>query len=381
MKKTNLLSMTAAFAVLIFCTAPCHAKIWRVNKGSNYNGTTQFGSNFGGTAAYPVFKELDQVVGSSGWGSFNNGDTVHIEGSAAGIYNIATVVKKVVIIGPGYFLGDNPKTSNDLYDAKIARINFNGGSGGSTVIGMNVVVNGNSAHGYIQIADDSITVKRCRIERSVYFDITGGSGLQLATIIQNFFPSGFTPNNALLQTNSGFVPPVDLIFNNNICQKTLIWHWGNGNSANITQCKNNVFDGPTNVLNLEFSTADFNNNILIPTNATVNITAASGVVSYNIGTQNTQFGIINNNLVVPAITSLFVGGISTDGYYQIQSGTQAYQNGSDGTDRGAFGGAVISSRYTLSGLAPIPVVYEATSTGVVSTTTGLPVTIKARTIK
>ena len=380
MKNSRLLFLTTAIAVLMMCYLPSQATIWRVNKGSNYNGTTLFGDNFGGTAAYPVFKELDQVVGSSGWGSFTIGDTVHMEGSAAGIYNIATVVKRCVIIGPGYFLGDNPKTSNDLYDAKIVRINFNSGSAGSVVMGMNIVVNGNSAHGYIQIATDNITVKRCRIERSVYFDISGGSGLQLATIIQNFFPSGFTPNNALYETNSGFVPPVDLIFNNNICQKTLIWHWGNGNIANITQCKNNVFDGPVNSLNLEFSSADFSNNILIPTNSTVNITAATGQIAYNIGTQNTQFGTTNNNLVVPAITTLFVSSSSSDGHYQIQSGTQAYQNGSDGTDRGVFGG-VSQSKYTLSGLSPIPVVYEATSTGVVSTITGLPVTVKARTIK
>ncbi|MCC7232973.1 MAG: hypothetical protein IT242_08530, partial [Bacteroidia bacterium] len=135
-----------------------------------------------------------------------------------------------------------------------------------------------------------------------------------------------------------------------------------------------------NVLNLEFLTSDFSNNILIPTNATVNLTASPGQISYNIGTQNTQFGTTNNNLVVPAITTLFTGGTSTDGYYQIQAGSQAYQNSSDGSDRGVFGGAS-QSRYTLSGLAPVPVVYEATSTGVVSPTSGLPVTVKARTIK
>ena len=84
---------------------------------------------------------------------------------------------------------------------------------------------------------------------------------------------------------------------------------------------------------------------------------------------------------MPDITSLFVGGDSKDGFYQIKSGSQAYQNGSDDSDRGAFGGAILSSRYTLSGLAPVPVIYEAVSAGSVSAETGLPVTIKARTIK
>ncbi|MCC7231831.1 MAG: hypothetical protein IT242_02710, partial [Bacteroidia bacterium] len=239
MKTKSTLSIVIFVFVMVFYSVPGNATIWRVNKGSNYNGTTLFGNNFGGTAANPVFKELEQVAGASGWGSFSDGDTVHMDGSAAGVYDIATVVRKVVIIGPGYFLADNPKTSNDLYDARILRIEFNSGSAGSTVAGMNVVVNGNSAHGYIQVATDSITIRRCRIERSVYFPINGGSGLQRTIITENFFASG-QANNALLQTNSGFVPPVDLIFNNNICKNTLIWHWGNGNPANITQCRNNV---------------------------------------------------------------------------------------------------------------------------------------------
>ncbi|HKR05986.1 MAG TPA: hypothetical protein VJY62_15225 [Bacteroidia bacterium] len=377
MKKTNLYLIMAVSALLLY-SASGNAKIWRVNYGSNYNGTTTWGSNFGGNPAFPVFNTINQAVA---WASVVDGDTLHIEGSQF-IYGAGTITKRLVIIGPGFYLGDNPKTSNDLYSAKITRINFQAGSGGSTAIGLNIVVNTNTADGYFQIADDSITIKRCRIERAIYFHITGGSGIQLVTILQNYFPDGFNITTALSVSNTGFVPPVDLIFNNNICKKTLLWYNSSGPWA-ITQCKNNIFDGPDNLAtpNLRFTTTDFSNNILMPVNAIVDITAAPSAIAYNIGTQSTQFGTANNNLVEPNITSLFAGGTSNDGYYQIQSGSQAYQNGSDGTDRGAFGGAIVSSRYTLSGLAPVPVVYEATTTSVVSAITGLPVTIKARTIK
>ncbi|MEP6844563.1 MAG: hypothetical protein ABI861_01100, partial [Panacibacter sp.] len=51
-----------------------------------------------------------------------------------------------------------------------------------------------------------------------------------------------------------------------------------------------------------------------------------------------------------------------------------------GTERGVFGGAATINRYTLSGLAAIPVIYQVSTSGV-ATPTGLPVTIKARTIK
>jgi hypothetical protein len=379
MKKTNLLSITVVFAVFLVTTISAEAKIWRVNNGSNYNGTTLWGSNFGGNPAYPVFKQVDQAIA---WSSVVDADTIHIESSQF-IYDAATITKKIVLMGPGFFLPDNPKTGNNLLDAKIKRVNFNAGSAGSSVIGLNVVVSTNTADGYIQIAADYITIKRCRIERSIYFHITGGSEIQRVTILQNFFPDTYA-TNALYFTNSFYVPPVEVIFNNNICQKTLLWERSaSGIAWNITQCKNNVFDGPDNLAtpNLRFTTSDFSNNILMPVNAIVDITATPAQIAYNIGTQTAQFGTSNNNLVVPDISTLFVGGNSKDGSYQIKSGSQAYKNGSDGTDRGALGGAIASSRYTLSGLAPVPVVYEVTTTGAVSAETGLPVTIKARTIK
>jgi hypothetical protein len=379
MKRITLLSIPTVFTIILIGTTPVEAKIWRVNNGSNYNGTTLWGSNFGGNPGYPVFNQVNQAIA---WSSVVDSDTIHVEGSQF-IYGAATITKKVVLVGPGYFLPDNLKTGNNLLDAKITRINFNAGSNGSSAIGLNVVVNTNTADGYLQIAADYITIKRCRIERSIYFHITGGSGIQRINIVQNYFPDNYN-TNPLYFTNNNFVPPVEIIFNNNICRKTLVWHYSNATASwNITQCRNNVFDGPDNLVtpNLRFTTTDFSNNILMPVNAVVDITAAPSQIAYNIGTHATQFGTANNNLVVPDIATLFVGGNSSDGYYQIKSGSQAHQNGSDGTDRGAFGGAVVSSRYSLSGLAPVPVIYEATTTGVVSASSGLPVTIKARTIK
>jgi hypothetical protein len=379
MKRTNLLLITAFIAVFLISANSAEAKIWRVNNGSNYNGTTLWGSNFGGNPAYPVFKQIDQAIA---WSSVMDSDTIHVESSQF-IYTSATITKRVVLIGPGFFLPDNLKTGNNLLDARVTRINFNAGSEGSTVMGLNIAVNTNSADGYIQIAADNITIKRCRIERSIYFHISGGSGIQRVTIIQNFFPDNYV-TNALYFTNSNFVPPVEVIFNNNICKKTLLWERSaTGLAWNITQCRNNVFDGPDNLAtpSLRFTTSDFSNNILMAVNAIVDITATPAQIAYNIGTQAAQFGTSNNNLVVPDITSLFIGGDSKDGFYQIKSGSQAYQNGNDGSDRGAFGGSILSSRYTLSGLAPIPVIYEAVSSGSVSAETGLSVTIKARTIK
>jgi hypothetical protein len=223
-------------------------------------------------------------------------------------------------------------------------------------------------------------VKRCRIEGQIVF----GFPLSDVYIIQNFFPNTVVNNAINTNGNTFFVPPTDLVFNNNICQKTFTWGTPLANPTTlwpILQCDNNVFDGPDNLAtpNLAFSTSEFKNNILMPTNAKVNIAASAGVIAYNIGTLSTQFGTADNNLVVPAITTLFVTSTSTDGAYQVATGTQANNTGADGTDRGAFGGAAVISRYTLSGLAAIPVIYQVTTPG--ATSTNLPVTISARTIK
>ena len=375
MKKKQLLFIALAAVAMCF-TQQADAKIWRVNNQSNYDGSALWGDNFGGTPAYPVFKQVDQAVA---FGIVNDGDTIHVEGSTI-TYAFATITKRLVIIGAGYLLTDNPKTSNNVLETKIARISFSAGSENSQVIGMDVVSAGNTFDRDIYINVNGITVKRCRIEGQIVF----GFPLSDSYIIQNFFPN-IVVNNAISGNgNTFFVPPTDLVFNNNICQKTLTWGAPLANPTTlwpILQCNNNVFDGPDNLANpnLAFSTSEFKNNILMPTNAITNIAASAGVIAYNIGTLSTQFGTADNNLVVPAITTLFVTSTSTDGKYQIAGGSQANNSGSDGTDRGAFGGTAAISRYTLSGLAAIPVIYQITTPG--ATSTNLPVTISARTIK
>ncbi len=375
MKKKQLL-FTVIAAVAICFTQQVDAKIWRVNNLSNYDGSTLWGDNFGGTPAYPVFNQVNQAVA---FGIVNDGDTIHVEGSTI-TYGFAIITKHLVIIGTGYLLTDNPKTSNNVLESKIARIYFNAGSENSQVIGMDVVSAGNGSDRYVYVNVNGITVKRCRIEGGIEF----GFPLADVYILENFFPNIVNSNAIATNGNGGFVPPTDIVFNNNICQKTLTWGTPIANPTTlwpILQCNNNVFDGPDNLANpnLAFSTSEFKNNILMPTNAITNIAASAGVIAYNIGTISTQFGTADNNLVVPAITTLFVTSTSADGKYQVAAASQANNTGSDGTDRGAFGGAAAISRYTLSGLAAIPVIYQITTPG--ATSTNLPVTISARTIK
>ncbi len=372
MKQTHLLFMAALLAA-VFLTQQANANIWRVNNKSNYNGTTLYGDNLGGTAAYPVFNQIQQAHDFT---IVNAGDTIYVEGSIA-TYSRATITKKLVIIGTGYFLTSNPKTSSNKVESKLSQITFKAGSDGSQLIGLDIISTGDGSDATVYIYVNGIIIKRCRIEQRVWFN----TSLTDVYILENFFSNTQTTNALSTNGDGGFVPPTDIIFNNNICQKTLVWN--NGSTLwPIIQCNNNIFDGPDNLStpNLQFAASDFKNNILMATNAKVSITAADSVIAYNIGTQSTQFGTNNHNLVVPAITSLFAPSSSPDGMYQIASGSAANNSGSDGTDRGAFGGVAVTDRYTLSGLAAIPVIYSITTPGATATDS-LSVTIGARTIK
>jgi len=371
MKTVHLLLFATVFAA--FSTQQAQAKVWRVNSNSNYNGTSLWGDNFGGTSSNPVYKQLGDA-NSSNLVSSTAGDTIHLEGSSVD-YAAATITKKLVIIGPGYLLNENTNVSNDLLPARLDNIAFNSGSSGSQLLGVYV-------YGFYGIAINvsNITIKRCRIDRS----ITLANAISDILVLQNFFSNSYNTN----ETTSAIVPnfygfPTGFIFDNNICKKTFIL-----NSNNIVrtaqEVNNNTFDclAISGKPSIQLNTGSFKNNILKTAAATVDINnKTNNNVSYCVSSSSTgQFGTSNNNIVVSTISSIFVTSGSTDGAYQVKSGSVASGTGSDHTDRGAFGG-VTPNRYTLSGLAAIPVTYQLTTSGVATPSSGLSVTIKARTIK
>ncbi|WP_179006410.1 hypothetical protein [Winogradskyella forsetii] len=372
MKKKQLFSNIAVICTaLLFSTLVNSQTTWRVNNQSNYDGVTLFGDNYGGTTSFPVFSKIDEAVA---YPNVIDGDTLHIEGSTID-YDNATITKQLVIIGPGYFLTENPNVSNNTYDAKIGWISFESGSEFSQVIGMNVLNNGSTSTGTIYLNVNEITIKRCRIARDIDFD-TQLSGFY---ILQNFFSNTLDSNALSLGVSTNFVPPQDVIFNNNICEKTLIWR-NNFFIGTLLECNNNIFNGPANELNLEFNAGSFQNNILRAPGITAIINSGTNNnVQFNTVSLSSVFSGTANNEWVPNMATLFVADDTTDGNYQLQSDSTFNVVGSDGTERGAFGGIVPGNRYNLSGLGAIPVVYEVTTTGVSEAGTGLPVTIQART--
>lgn len=371
--KTNL----AAIALLLFVHLAANAKTWRVNKISDYlpNNASRYGANVGGTIEYPVFKELEEA---QEYNAVLNGDTVHLEGCASGDeYSSAIITKRLVIIGTGYFLAENPDVSNDLLASRIASLEFEEGSAGSQVIGVWIRAE-SGVGGILRVDESNITIKRCKIDWYLYL----GRDLADIYIIGNYFDNINQPTFSAIEIdNSNF--PVNVVIKNNIFKKKVLLQSGNL-VGTVLQCHNNVFDCPAAVgaPSLKLNSISFQNNILTTAGATVEINGGSGNgITFNTSASASgQFGSAANNIVAVDMASLFLSGGTSDGKYRLNPSAPDNIPGSDGTERGAFGGTAISNRYSISGLAPIPVIYEISTSGV-SDATGLPVTIKARTIK
>lgn len=380
MKNLKLIFWLAIFATIVF-NGSVNANKWRVNRISNYltNGT-HYGENVGGNSAFPVFDTPDNAQNSN---LVSDYDTLYLEGTGNSLsYPGFTLNRPLVLIGTGYFLDLNAASnvSNDQVETRLDNIVFGTLSEGSQIIGVHVV----SGYG-IDISTSNITVKRCLIEADITLGYT--ATMTDILIVQNFINNSNSSNGSGVVA-SGYGIPQNLIISHNIFKKILSLY-NNTGTYNIAECNNNVFDCPviSGTASIRLKTTSFQNNIIKTANAIVDLNdgiASAGVV-YNVCATATQLNTTDpqwNNLHVSNMQTIFVSiSGSTDGNYQLDPTWASANPGSDGSDRGAFGGASITSRYTLSGLPPVPVIYSISTSGVASPVTGLPVTIKARTIK
>ncbi len=299
---------------LVFGTShlPCSAGIWRINNQLETDKSQRVFSQLA-----PLNDDADVLPG----------DTVHLEGSPIR-YSSFTCTKRLVIIGPGYFLTENPETQARAEEAVISTIRFNTGSEGSMVMG--VVFDYTSSSG-IFVATNNITIQRCYMRGGV--TITDQTGIR---IFQNYMlgdVGGYTSSTVFS----------DVVVRNNL----FIGGSFNTRRGSFSICENNVFTGN----NITISAASFRNNIITNVNAAVTIT--SGNLQNNLAA-NGQFGTENGNRNVD-ISNVFVEEGSSDGQYQLAQNSPAKGAGYEGVDAGAFGG---EGGYRLSGLAPIPLIYD-----------------------
>ena len=269
------------------------------------------------------------------------GDTIYIEGSNTP-YGSLTVTKRLVFIGPGYFLLENPGTPASL-EAVVADFILDDdgtndpaqGAAGTEIRGLSFTqFNGSSPTIYV----NDVLITQCIFNSSIFIY---EDNVVNTTVVQNYFKSGglgyFNGNPGLNQ----------LTFANNIVNSTFRVP---DNSSGVIF--HNLF---LSTVDVESFNGEFRSNIAISTSATVT-TIGTGNTSHNTSSAG-QFGNTNgNNTATTAMLFVGPGGNSTDGQYQLlPTATQAKGNAHDGTDRGPFGGML---PYVLSGQPGIPKILE-----------------------
>lgn len=341
--------------VLLWALSPISlfAKIWIVdsNVGSTIKDFVTLNDAYTGAAA---------------------GDTLYLIGSPNNyITSTVTLTKRLVIIGPGYFLSQNPDTQASLLTAFLdtpdgfvcENLVFSPGSEGSVVMGV-------TSYGNFLVNTSNILIKRNQFQQSG--GACGVASISVSAsnvlIVQNFIDSfSYGTGEPLIRVNIGFTGI--LIANNYIrhncsgCGGSVAAIRSNGSSLEVS---NNVLIG-----GIEANNALVQNNIFTTNNS---FTVSSSIVRNNLHAANNLPGADGNQNGV-LMSTVFVGTGSPDGQYALKAGSPAIGAGFGGVDAGIFSG---TEPYVLSGLPPIPSIYSLVAPAVGEKNTGLPVQIKVK---
>lgn len=280
--------------------------------------------------------------------SCHAGDTIYVEGTTIS-YGTLNINKKINLIGPGYFLAQNPQTQVNPSTALFGTINCNSGSAGSYLTGLDVY--------YLVLYDNNIVIKRNYIRGngaatpSLY--LFGNNANIL--IVQNYITGPQNSGYAPLYLQSGCS---NVTISNNYCEGT-----GGGypviyvNGASSAVITNNIFKGTLNA-NTTINNSTINNNLIIIPNGTMIGSNNSMNNNFASSTQPSQLdttgGNAHHNYIAVNMANIVLGVGSSDGQWKLKPGSPAHGAGYNGEDCGMFGG---SDPYVLSGLPTIPSIY------------------------
>lgn len=256
------------------------------------------------------------------------GDTIYLEGSMVSYGNL-DLIKRLVVIGPGYFLGQNTATQANIAPAMIDNLVFNAGSRGSVVTGLTVL-------SWTTVQDSAISLIRNNTA-GVVINALSSDNYLARNYIYSLSISGSSGN---------------AIYNNffsqsNNCSGGNCFYMSNNSSATV---RNNIFMGCQVINgclyenNIATGTAALGNNSFTATNSTVN---------NNIGA-STQYPSNNGNKQNIDMATVFVNTGSDDGRYQLIPASPASGAGTGGVDCGVFGGP---TAYVLSGVPNLPSIW------------------------
>jgi hypothetical protein len=337
--------LTAIFLMLSFFSAG--ATSWRLNNNPAVD------------ADFSTFQAAHDAAAA--------GDTIYVEGNGnEAHYGNITISKKLIIIGPGYFLNENDSTYANPIFARVLSIYIQPTAAGTEIYGLYIyTADANTNH--LRIRASNVVIARNSFYLNYLNNILIDANVENVSITQNYAYQILTSSNSIVANNilisNNFISNIiDLnnlssaIISNNVIRAYLTHVF-------YSQIKNNIF--------YQAHTMD----VLCVGNT-------GNFVAYNL----LAGGLVSGGTYGPGnvgnvdMSTVFVGyptqgSYSTDGLWQLKADGPAIGAGEGGIDCGMFGGPL---PYVLSGLPAIPRIYEAIVPSAGSTTSGLPVIIKAK---
>lgn len=344
--------------ILLTISLQTRARIWRLNNNTNV--------------------KADFATMQAAHDSASNGDTIHVEGSPS-TYGSFTFHKKLVILGAGYFLDENPGSQALLHTSKLDHVNFYVGSSGSVIMGIDL-----RGHDINVYAHDIV------IKRNKFASPSGNvpDYYQGSVILRYQSNNGNIPvSNVIITQNYGlqiyvYYPSNGILISNNYIGFP---GYGGDNTTNIAidmhanavaLIQNNIFRrGLVRTYNSNLS-----NNVMYRGQ----FAGTGNLVSNNLANAS-QFGNTNGNQENIDMTTVFVGsgaGISTDGQWKLKTASPAIGAGYGSTsgnpiDAGMYGG---NTPYLLAGLPPIPAIYFFENQPIGSNNDPIDVTVKVKSV-
>jgi hypothetical protein len=373
MKKITILSIAAILLAL-----NVNAKVWRVSNRV-INGLT----------VNADFTTLQAAIDGA-----SAGDTLYLMGSPSS-YGSGSFNKKLVVIGPGYWLDQNDSTQAVQNHAQVANLSFNDGSQGTIVSGLYIYYgNYGSSQNWkmLNIDADSIIIRKnyiygfaSSVATYTGYSIYINQDRENILIEQNWIVAQIDdsqsdwgkPNGHVYGIYYSNIPKMSK-FRNNMIRSYKSSSYGSytafamavNDTTTDLKIYNNIFWG-----NVTTYWTNQLNNIFVSGSKG----GGGDLMMYNIGS-STQYPIdppeLNNQQNVN-MDSVFVDyDLYIDKGYLLKPNSPAKGAGANGGDCGVFGYQSGGVPYVLSGLPAIPAIYatEVESIGPNSVS----VTIKAK---
>lgn len=324
--------------------------------------------------------DADYSTFTAAHGAASANDTLYIESSHIS-YGTITISKPLTIIGTGYFIAINDSTQALPSTSRFTSITFNVGAQGSKLIGVHIeeTITGTC----IQVNTSDITIDRCLIINSS--TSTSANTIRLANNLNNivisrcFLHSRTTSTSTINCLLIGTTNTNIVVANNIILRSTTQTSTANTNAISMPTSSNALFINNVIFGNFIAYNSIVQNNIhargAYTTSASFPNTTANNV------SWTTSMGSANGNQISVNMTNVFDyaingGTFNDDRFFKLRAGSPAIAAGVNGEDCGAYGG---NDPYVSSGMPEIPSVFKAAVPVSATSTSGLTISIEAKT--